>query len=210
MTSQETRTRLLEIALDLIWQSNYNTVGVNEICKQAGVTKGSFYHYFDSKATLFCEATDYYWKTAKLTLDEIFSPINPPLEQLKQFIQFIFSRKFNESDNSVKGCPYFTSGDQTGCGDEMINNSLKEMTRNGVMYNMALVRSLNTGGFLEQNSQGELDEECIARLISQYIHGAMSFARVDGCIPTIKSDLPEGLFRILGLKREYWFSPFAS
>lgn len=204
MTTQETRTRLLETALELIWQSNYNTVGVNEICKQVGVTKGSFYHYFDSKATLFCEATEFYWKTAKQTLDEIFSPINPPLEQLKRFIQMIFERKFNESDNSVKGCPYFTSGDQTGCGDRMINESLKEMTQNGVKYNVALVRTLRNGGYLE----GDVDEERIARLISQYIHGAMSFARVDGCIPTIKADLPEGLFRILGLKREHWFSPF--
>ncbi len=31
MSTQDTRTRLLETALELIWQSNYNSVGVNEI-----------------------------------------------------------------------------------------------------------------------------------------------------------------------------------
>ena len=40
MSVIETRERLLETALELIWQSNYSSVGVNEICKQAGVTKG--------------------------------------------------------------------------------------------------------------------------------------------------------------------------
>ena len=82
MSTQDTRTRLLETALELIWQSNYNSVGVNEICKQAGVTKGGFYHHFESKASLFCEASEYYWNSVKRDLDALLSPVNTPLEQL--------------------------------------------------------------------------------------------------------------------------------
>ena len=67
----ETREKLLETATDLIWQSNYNVVGVNEICKQAGVTKGAFYHHFETKADLFVAASRHYWDGMKLELDEI-------------------------------------------------------------------------------------------------------------------------------------------
>ena len=38
----ETREKLLQTAIDLVWQSNYCSVGVAEICARAGVTKGAF------------------------------------------------------------------------------------------------------------------------------------------------------------------------
>ncbi|WP_202899276.1 TetR/AcrR family transcriptional regulator [Kordiimonas gwangyangensis] len=59
--SKNTREKLLDTAIDLIWKSNYTRVGVNEICKCAGVTKGGFYHYFETKADLFYEASLYHW-----------------------------------------------------------------------------------------------------------------------------------------------------
>ena len=86
MSPTDTRTLLLETALNLIWNSNYNSVGVNEICKQAGVTKGSFYHHFESKAELFCEATSHHWDHIRQDLDCILSPINSPLEQLENWM----------------------------------------------------------------------------------------------------------------------------
>lgn len=206
MSNQETRTRLLETALDLIWQSNYNSVGVNEICKKAGVTKGSFYHHFESKAVLFCEATNFYWDKTKQCVDEIVSPLNSPMEQLKQFIQFIFERKFNESEGKVQGCPYFSCGSQTGLEDEMIMNNLREMSQKSIKYNIAMIRTLQAGGFLQE----PVDVERCGRLISQYIQGAMAYARIDGDIAKVKQDFPEGLFKVIGLKREHWFNPFSA
>lgn len=204
MSNQETRTRLLETALELIWKSNYNSVGVNEICKKAGVTKGSFYHHFESKAVLFCEATDYYWTATKKVVDEIVSPINPPLEQLKRYLQFVFAKKFDEHSGKVLGSPYFTCGAQTGCEDQIINDSLLKMCNNGVIYNMAIVRNLQDGGFLEDS----INIERSARLVSQYIQGAVGFARIDGDINAIKKDFREGIFRLIGLKQEHWFDLF--
>lgn len=206
MSPQDTRTRLLQTALELIWQSNYNAVGVNDICKQAGVTKGGFYHHFESKANLFCQATEYYWDSAKRDLDAILSPVNTPLEQLENLITFIFINKFGEGSDNVRACQFFSSGAQTGCEDQSVNDSLLSMSRNGVKYNIALVNSLLAGGYLD----GEVDVERVARLMSQYIQGAVSFARVNCCFETIRKDVPEGLYRLLGLKREHWFSAKAN
>jgi len=206
MSTQETRIRLLETALQLIWQSNYASVGVNEICKQAGVTKGGFYHHFESKANLFCQATEYYWESVKKDMDQIMSPINPPLEQLEKVIEFIFARKFDEKVGGVRGCPLFSVGSQSGCGEDQIVQSLKKMSNNAVKYNRALIQTLNAGGYLETRLDSDSDIDSVSRLMSQYIQGAVSFARVNGCIETIKRDLPEGLYRIIGLKREHWFS----
>ncbi len=204
MSNQETRTRLLETALDLIWRSNYNAVGVNEICKQAGVTKGSFYHYFESKAALFCEASEHSWQSAKSALDEIMSPMTPPIEQLKQYIRFVYERKFDEQEGLVRGCPYSCATAHVETEDESMTNKQRSMLTKAVTYNAALVHTLNSQGFLENAS----DESRIARLCSQYIHGIVGFARIEKNFNTIKGDTAEGLFRILGLKKEFWFDPF--
>ena len=55
---RETKQKLLETALDLIWENNYNCVGIVQICTQAGVTKGAFYHYFKSKSDLAAAALE--------------------------------------------------------------------------------------------------------------------------------------------------------
>jgi TetR/AcrR family transcriptional repressor of nem operon len=36
--SCDTKEKLLETAIELVWKSNYDSVGVNEICEKAGVT----------------------------------------------------------------------------------------------------------------------------------------------------------------------------
>jgi TetR/AcrR family transcriptional repressor of nem operon len=204
MSAEETRTRLLETALELIWQSNYNSVGVNEICKQAGVTKGGFYHHFESKAQLFCAASEHYWENIKRDLDAILSPVNSPLEQLENVIQFIFHNKFDPGSTCVRGSPFFSAGLQTGCEEPIINDSLQKMSQNGVKYNLALVRSLMAGGYLD----GEVDADRVARLLSQYVQGLAGFARVNGCacLDSMRKDIAEGFYRLLGLKRQYWFT----
>ena len=93
----ETREKLLETATRLIWQSNYSCVGVNEICKQAGVTKGAFYHHFESKADLYVAASRHYWDFMKSDLDAIYSPSYTPLEQLENLIHLIKKQYAGES-----------------------------------------------------------------------------------------------------------------
>jgi TetR/AcrR family transcriptional repressor of nem operon len=204
MSAEETKIRLLETALELIWQSNYNSVGVNEICKQAGVTKGGFYHHFESKASLFCAASEYYWNAIKRDLDSLLSPVNTPLEQLENLIHFIFRIKFGDDPSCIRGCPFFSAGLQTGCEDSAINDNLFQMSQNCVKYNLALVRALSAAGYLE----GEPNVERVARLLSQYVQGVSSYARVSRCqcMETVKLDLAEAFYRLLGLKREYWFA----
>ncbi|MES2604162.1 MAG: TetR/AcrR family transcriptional regulator [Pseudomonadota bacterium] len=200
--NQDTKTRLLETALELIWQSNYNSVGVNEICKEAGVTKGGFYHHFESKADLFCEASTFYWEKIRKDLDTILSPSNTPLEQLANMLNFIYINKFGDDVDNIPGSPFF-NGMQNGCGDVAVQNSLQCMSNNGLKYTQALVRSLQSGGYLE----GEGDIEQKARLISQYLQGATSYARINRCcLDMVKKDVASAVYTLLGLKREHWFT----
>lgn len=202
MPPTDTRTTLLETALELIWSSNYNSVGVNEMCKRAGVTKGCFYHHFDSKVELFCQATEYYWEKIKQDLDALLSPINSPLEQLEKWIALIFSNKIGDDIENMPGCAFFNAGAQTGCGEARITETLQLMMERGAKYNLALVRNLESGGYLTPVD----DAQQIARLMQQYIHGFISYSGVARDMGNARKDLPVGIYRLIGLKTQYWHS----
>lgn len=51
--SQETRHRILEAALKLFAQTGFETSSVAEICAEAGISKGAFYHHFPTKQAVF-------------------------------------------------------------------------------------------------------------------------------------------------------------
>ena len=50
------KTKLLEAALQVIRTKGYAATTVDDICEQAGVTKGSFFHHFKSKDELALSA----------------------------------------------------------------------------------------------------------------------------------------------------------
>jgi AcrR family transcriptional regulator len=53
--AEETRTRILDAALDAFARYGYDGTSVSEICRRAEVTKGGFYHHFPSKQAVFLE-----------------------------------------------------------------------------------------------------------------------------------------------------------
>lgn len=53
--SQETRQALRQALIDLCSESEYNAVTVNQICRRAGVSRSTYYAYYDSIDSLLRE-----------------------------------------------------------------------------------------------------------------------------------------------------------
>jgi AcrR family transcriptional regulator len=51
--SEETRGRILEAAVKRFASAGYNAASVDDICAEAGVSKGAFYHHFPTKQAIF-------------------------------------------------------------------------------------------------------------------------------------------------------------
>lgn len=51
--SLETREKIKKAAADLFNQAGYDETSVDGICREAGVSKGAFYHHYPSKQTVF-------------------------------------------------------------------------------------------------------------------------------------------------------------
>ena len=59
-TRHESKTKLLNAALHVIRAKGYSAARIEDICEAAGLTKGSFFHHFDSKEALALAAADYW------------------------------------------------------------------------------------------------------------------------------------------------------
>ena len=69
----ETRSRLLEKGGDLVSRRGFNATGVQEITAAAGVPKGSFYNYFDSKEAFAVAILTEYWDSVVAAYGPVLS-----------------------------------------------------------------------------------------------------------------------------------------
>ncbi len=51
--SEETRSKIMESAIQMFASRGFNAASVDDICAEAGISKGAFYHHFESKQALF-------------------------------------------------------------------------------------------------------------------------------------------------------------
>lgn len=205
----KTRQKLLETAISLVWQSNYCSVGVEEICKRAGVTKGAFYHHFESKADLFYEAAKYERETTRDAWDAIYAPELTPLDQLERLIDYLGSGEMDTRALSgldiadhpfeVTGCPFFCAGGQVGMEEVKVRQAAVEMAEQGVRDAAELVRSLKAEGYLD----GDADPEQVGRMAFMFVQGLLIYARAHNSRAIVEADMRDGLYRVLDLKSEY-------
>lgn len=56
--SEETRLKIIASAIKLFSNRGFNAASVDDICHDAGISKGAFYHHFKSKQNLFLALLD--------------------------------------------------------------------------------------------------------------------------------------------------------
>lgn len=86
---RSTRARILNSALRLIWRHGYAEVGVNRLIEEAGIQKGSFYHFFPSKLDLLLAMFDHLWTVQRRQIARIYAAPGSPSDKLRAHVQWI-------------------------------------------------------------------------------------------------------------------------
>lgn len=81
------RDKLLEAAVKLIRSNGYSATSVDQLCGEAGVTKGAFFHHFASKEALGV-ATAEYWSasTGAFFAEAPFHHLADPVDRVLGYI----------------------------------------------------------------------------------------------------------------------------
>lgn len=83
------KEKLLEAAFSLIRAQGYSATTVDDLCKKAHVTKGTFFHYFSNKEAFAVEAAHHWSKvTGEVFQTAPYHDFKDPLDRLLGYIRF--------------------------------------------------------------------------------------------------------------------------
>ena len=115
--SERKREELLDQGLALMWERGFNGVSVRDIVQAAGVPKGSFYFYFDSKDDFALEVLKRYVKSSgKQTQVEEDPNMKSPLARLRKLYEA--RAKAVGGDSCRKGCMMVNVANELGASND--------------------------------------------------------------------------------------------
>ncbi len=100
MKTKTKKDKIISTANKLFIKLGYENVTVNQIIEDSGVSKGTFYHYFEAKKELLGYILDEH----DIEFDEFILslPDNlPPLQRLKNFLNFVLEIYYRSTDNDI-------------------------------------------------------------------------------------------------------------
>lgn len=192
----DTKEKLLEAALLLVWEEGMGSASVDDICLKAQVRKGSFYHFFKSKAELVIAALETHFDAARVEFDRIFSPSVPPVERLRGFFDYMVRRQAlkQEQVGRVLGCPYASVGVSCSSEEQIIREHIEEIFTTYRKYFETALRDGKADGSIPVK-----DIATTVETIFDCIEGAMSAARIQNSLKPVQN-LGPGVFMMLGLE----------
>ena len=192
----DAKKRLMDAVSELIWSGSYGSTTIDQICEKAGVKKGSFYYFFESKSELAAAAIAENWQARRKELDEIFSPTVPPLERLRKYceIAYDFQHEIKEKHGQVLGCPLFALGSEVCTQENALRKKIEEILGYKRKYLESAIRDAHAAGLIEAP-----DPSAKAGMILAYYEGLLTQARIQNDVEVLR-DTIHGVFAILGVK----------
>jgi AcrR family transcriptional regulator len=94
--SEETRIRILKSAITLFSDRGFNDASVDDICEKAKISKGAFYHHFESKQALFLALLDTWLKAIDTAIEASKDKTAPEtFMQMMEAFPYIFKTAGN-------------------------------------------------------------------------------------------------------------------
>lgn len=86
MRNPQTKARLIDAAHELMLSKGYAATSVEDVCRSAGLTKGSFFHYFQGKEDLGRQVADHFYQCAQKGFGPLVAGIQDPLERVFTYL----------------------------------------------------------------------------------------------------------------------------
>ena len=146
--SEETRARILEASIKLFSNRGYNAASVDDICAEAGVSKGAFYHHFESKQALFLALLDSWLKTIDNSIEAAKDKTVPEtFMQITEAFPYIFE---SAGDHLPMFLEFWL---QASRDEEIWQASIAPYRRYHKYFTSLIKKGVDEGSFVEVNPE---------------------------------------------------------
>jgi TetR/AcrR family transcriptional repressor of nem operon len=193
------KDRLMDAAMDLMWQNSYGAASVDAICERAGAKKGSFYYFFKSKSELAAAALEADWKKKRVEMDSIFSPTIPPLERFDRYFDFVYDRlaEVQKKCGSILGCPFMSVGSEVSTQAPVVRETIDRIMDRKMKYFISAVRDAAAQGLIDAPNP-----EAKARALFACYQGTVAQARIQNDIELLR-EFKDVARTVLGVKMSH-------
>ncbi|HNE03061.1 MAG TPA: TetR/AcrR family transcriptional regulator [Anaerolineales bacterium] len=166
--SEETRSKIIFSAVKLFSAKGYNTASVDDICADAGISKGAFYHHFRTKQDLFLALLDGWLETIDNAIEASKDKTVPEtFMQITEAFPYIFA-------TANEGLPMFLEFWLQANRDEKIwQASVKPYRRYHKYFTDLIKKGVDEGSFVE------VDPDLASRMIISTAMGLLLQSLMD-------------------------------
>jgi TetR/AcrR family transcriptional regulator, transcriptional repressor for nem operon len=188
-----TRQPLIDAAVFTIRAQGYAGTSIDDLCRAAGVSKGAFFHHFDSKETLAIAAADSFSDMANaLFANAPYHDSDDPFERLTGYIDF--RKAILQGD-----LPEFTCLLGTMVQEVYGNHPrIREACERHIWAHAAGVEAYIAAAMTARGIVGDWTAESLALHTQAVLQGAFILAKANGG-PQIAADSIDHLRRYVGM-----------
>lgn len=173
MSRRDTRADLIAAGMHLLASQGYNATGIDAVLKQAGVPKGSFYHFFGSKEEFGLEVIEAFADRFLARLDAFLADESAtPLNRLRIFLERGLAQLAEH--RWTVGCLIGDLGQELAARNERLRERLDEILRSWRTRFAACIQEAQQAGELPPS----YDPYVIAGFILSGWEGAVLSAKV--------------------------------
>lgn len=169
--TSDARSKVLTAAQALFEQRGYSALGVAEICKAAGVPKGSFYYFFESKEALALAVIDERWAAERRDWERVLQTEAEPLERLRLLFEATEARQRagQNSCGAVLGCMFGNLSLEMSNHADALRARLQEIFEAQVEMVEAVVTAARDRGEVSVTDTHECARSMVAQLEGQVL-----------------------------------------
>jgi TetR/AcrR family transcriptional repressor of nem operon len=171
-SQRSAKAKLLDAAKDVIRAQGYSATTVDDICQTAGVTKGAFFHHFESKQELAVTAVlDFSAASDRLFATAPYQELPDPVDRLLGYVEF---RKA-----LLQGAlPEFTCLLGTMVQEAYLTHpAIREACESGLGEHVAMLESDIAEALRTYGGDGQWSAESLAIHMQAVIQGAFILAK---------------------------------
>ncbi len=149
---EKTRTHLLQVGFQEIYQNGFQGVSVDQIVGKSSVTKGAFFHYFPTKSDLGYAIVDEFLR--EMILERWIRPLaaypNPVQGILNRFKKNIVAWP---EENLIRGCPLNNLSQEMSAVDPVFREKLQVVMNLWIDETEKYLKKAKTDGYLKKTVQ---------------------------------------------------------